>query len=237
MHRHLLMLLVAVVAATACKKNGESSDDYKDFTRLDISVCAPSAGPFSLTIDNDFFPLSVGSQLVLEGDDDGTLVSVQITVLDETENVAGVDTRVVEESESEDGEIVEISRNFFAAAPDGTVCYFGEDVDIYSGGTIVAHSGAWRAGEGENLPGIIMPGDPQVGTAFEQEHAPGVAEDMSAITSFGDEVSTPAGDFTDTLRAFDWDALGSGSGGDVKFYARGLGLIMDDVVRLKSHTP
>lgn len=228
------LLAACVPALLGCQKKGETADSYADYTRLDISVCAPTAGPFSLTIDNEFFPLVVGDQLVLSGDDDGTTVSVRITVLDEVENVAGVDTRVVEEAESEDGELVEISRNFFAQASDGTVCYFGEDVDIYEGGAVVSHGGAWRAGDGDNLPGIIMPGAPETGTAFEQEHAPGVAEDMSAITALGDTVATPAGEFTDTVRAFDWDALG-GSGGDVKYYASGVGLIVDDVVRLQSH--
>jgi len=101
-------------------------------TTLDILVCDPAAGgPFSAdTIDNEFFPLVVGDQYVLEGVVDGELIHLEITVLDETEVVAGVTTRVVEEAEWADGEIAEISRNFFAqAVPDGTVCYFGEDVD------------------------------------------------------------------------------------------------------------
>jgi hypothetical protein len=48
-----------------------------------------------------------------------------------------------------DEELIEISRNYFAQtqtgpAP-GTVCYFGENVDIYEDGEIVSHEGAWRA--------------------------------------------------------------------------------------------
>ena len=51
-------------------------------------------------------------------------------MLDDTEVVAGIETRVVEEKEWEDGEVIEVSRNFFVQAPDGTVCYYGEDVDM-----------------------------------------------------------------------------------------------------------
>src|SRR5262245_5948439 len=45
---------------------------------------------------------------------DGKLV---ITVLDETRDIAGVPTRVVEEREWKGGDIVEVSRNYFAIDP------------------------------------------------------------------------------------------------------------------------
>lgn len=199
---------------------------------LDIAVCAPDAGPFTLAIDNPFFPLPVGLKLVLEGDDGGATVRLEITVLDETETVAGVETRVVEERETEDGELVEVSRNFFVQAPDGTVCYYGEDVDIYDGGEVVSHEGAWRAGEGTNRPGIIMPAAPAVGQVYDQESAPGVAEDFATITAIGATVEVPAGTFTDTVLTTEGSHIEPGTSD--KAYARGVGLIVDDAVRLLS---
>ncbi len=203
---------------------------------LDIAVCNPTAGPFSLEIDNTYFPLPVGQVSVLEGDDEGTLVRVEITVLDETEIVAGVITRVVEEREFEDGELIEASRNFFAQAPDGTVCYFGEDVDDFEDGVLIGHSGQWRAGVGDNLPGIIMPGNPEAGQAFAQESAPGIAEDMAEIESIGGSVTVPAGTFDDVLRSVDTSPLDPGSE-DEKVYAPGVGLIVDEEIELISVSP
>jgi len=203
-------------------------------TNLSISVCDPSAGPFSLLINNPFFPLFVGDELVLEGeDDDGTFLEIIITVLDETEIVAGVTTRVVEEAESEDGEIVEISRNFFAQAPDGTVCYFGEDVDDYEDGEIVGHEGEWRAGENGNLPGIIMPGNPQVGQIFQQESAPGIAEDQAEIVAMGETIDVPAGEFSDTLTTLDCNPMENGAI-DEKVYVEDIGLAIDEDAELVS---
>jgi hypothetical protein len=67
-------------------------------------------------------------------------------------------TRVVIEHEREDGQIKEISRNYFAmCVPSRDVYYFGEDVDIYAGGKVVSHEGAWLAGRHRAEPGIIMP--------------------------------------------------------------------------------
>lgn len=206
---------------------------------LDISVCAPDAGPFarpfSLTIDNDFFPLPVGQQWILEGEEDGTALHIEITVLDETEDVAGVTTRVVEEREWEDRELIEVSRNFFVQAPDGTVCYYGEDVNIYEGGEVVSHEGQWRAGEGENKPGIMMPANPSVGMIYAQESAPGIAEDMAEIMAFGETVSVPAGEFNDTMRVRDWNPLDPASGFDTKYYARGIRIVKDGEAELISY--
>ena len=78
----------------------------------------------------------------------------------------------------------------------GTVCYFGEAVDIYENGAIVSHEGAWRADDPGNAPGIFMPADPQEGMTFQQENAPGVAMDEATIVKVsGDTITirTPGG--------------------------------------------
>ena len=166
-------------------------------------ACDPAAETFALEIDNPFFPLPVGQQVVLEGEEGGQHLLVRITALDEIEIVAGVRTRVVEEYEAKGGRVVEVSRNYFAQARDGTVCYFGEDVDMYDGaGNITSHSGTWRAGVDANQPGIFMLPSLQVGVAFQQEIAPGVAEDQAKVIALGDRTEVPAGTFetTATLR-------------------------------------
>ncbi len=60
----------------------------------------------------------------------------------------------------EAAELYEVARDFYAVAADGTVCYFGEDVDFYENGVVANHDGTWRAGVDDALPGIIMPGTP-----------------------------------------------------------------------------
>ena len=228
-----LVFSLLIIGGCSSSNNGGGGGGCPE-TNLSISVCDPSAGPFSLLINNPFFPLFVGDELVLEGEDDeGTFLEIIITVLDETEIVAGVTTRVVEEAESEDGEIVEISRNFFAQAPDGTVCYFGEDVDDYEDGEIVGHEGEWRAGENGNLPGIIMPGNPQVGQIFQQESAPGIAEDQAEIVAMGETIDVPAGEFSDTLTTLDCNPMENGAI-DEKVYVEDIGLAIDEDAELVS---
>jgi hypothetical protein len=203
---------------------------------LDIEVCDPSSGQFSVTIDNPYFPLPVGQRTVLEGSDFFNDFLVRITVLDEVETVAGVKTRVVEEYEEQGGRLAEISRNFFAQAADGTVCYFGEDVDIYdANGNVYSHAGAWRADGKTNIPGIFMPASLEVDQAFQQEIAPGVAEDRAKVVALGGETEVPAGTFEQTATLIDVNPL-DGSQGE-KIYAPGVGVIVDGPAKMTSHTP
>jgi hypothetical protein len=213
-------------------------------TPLDPALCAPDQNTFSLNIDNAYFPLPVGRVWVYTGKEQGQTIGLRITVLDETERFySGQDTiitRVVEELEWEDADgdgvvdddefVIEVSRNYYAQTQDGTVCYFGEDVDIFNEDGTVTHEGAWRADEPGNAPGIFMPANPAVGMTFQQEVAPGVAEDEATIVRSGSTVRVPAGTFTDTIAVRDFNPLDGSKG--TKVYARGVGLIQDGPLQL-----
>ncbi|MGH7339082.1 MAG: hypothetical protein ACREKH_01195, partial [Candidatus Rokuibacteriota bacterium] len=196
---------------------------------------------FTTTGSNPYFPLWPGYALLIEGEeeDEGELVEISSlnTVLPETEMVDGVKTRVYEERESEDGELVEVSRNFMAYCREtGDVWYFGEDVDIYEDGEIVSHDGAWRAGVGGAEPGIIMPGNPFVGARYFEEFAPGVAEDQGEIVGRDETVTVPVGTFVGVLHTIGTSNLNPSSM-DEKFYAPGVGNIVDEVLELVEITP
>lgn len=225
----------AILSGTAfANEDEDAADDDCDGTdaTADEDRHPPSADEFTLDIDNRYFPLPVGRALTLEGEEDGTPVELVVTVLDETETVGDVTTRVVEERESEDGELIEISRNYFAQSSAGDVWYFGEAVDIYEEGEVVSSEGAWRADESDNEPGLFMPADPQVGMQFQQEQAPGVAEDEAIIIARGETVEVPAGTFENSLRTYDTNPLEPGVPGDIKVYAPDLGIIVDGPVEL-----
>jgi hypothetical protein len=180
---------------------------------------------------NDYFILEPQFQLVLEG----MIEKVVITVLDETREVDGVTTRVVEEKEWKYGEMVEISRNFFAICPDtNDVFYFGEEVDIYRDGVLVSHSGAWLAGEDGARAGLMMPGKPEVGMKHYQEIAPGVAMDRAEIVSLDETLKTPAGSFSNCLRTMEGTALNPLER-EYKTYAPGIGLIQDESLLLAEY--
>lgn len=237
-HTRLLTagLVLGLATLQGCESPGEPQPildvPLLGLERLDPALCALNRAGFTLTSTNPYFPLGVGSHWVLEGVEGGALIRLEVTVLNTTANVGGVTTRVVEERETADGALVEISRNFFAEASDGTVCYFGEDVDIYENNQIVSHDGAWRADAPGNSPGIIMPANPRSGMMFQMEGAPGIAEDEGTIKN-GGRVRVPAGSFRESIRVREYNPLDGGT--SLKVYAKGVGLVNDNPVELVSY--
>lgn len=185
---------------------------------------------FTATVTHPLVPLSSVRETVFEGTEqaDGEEVRIRIEsrVLDETDVVAGVPVAVVEVKDYEDGELVERTLDYYAQHADGSVWYFGERVDDYEGGEVAGHSGQWLAGEDGAQPGIFMPAEPAVGDEFEQERAPGVAEDRSTVLEVGVDASTPAGDFTACIRTEDFAPLDDVT--EHKVYCPGVGLVLEE---------
>jgi hypothetical protein len=153
--------------------------------------------------------------------------TLTVTILPDTLDVDGVTVGVLEERETKDGKLVEVSRNFFATDKNtGDVYYFGEDVDNYKDGKIVDHESAWRAGTRGARFGLMIPAKPVVGQRFFQEIAPKVAMDRVEVVSIDETVTVPAGTFEHCVHLRETTPLER----DVshKYYAPGVGIIKDD---------
>ncbi len=195
---------------------------------------------------NVFFPLKPGSQSVLEGevDDEGemVLIRVEINTLREKQRInfeapsgdrVALRARVWEEREFEDGELVEVSRNFLAICREtADIFYFGEDVEVYEDGELAGNPGQWRAGVDGAQPGILFPGRFLLGSRYMQEIAPGVALDRAENVEMGLDVQTPAGNFSGCVAVLDTNGLEPNEPGDPKVYCPRAGLVMDEEIVL-----
>ena len=227
--------VAAVVVLPACQEGPPSALEgpegpivlQSSNKKLNPDLCAPGQAGFTLD-SHPYFPMDVGHQWFYEGEEDGAFVELQVTVLDETRVIDGITTRVIEEREWEDEELLEVSWNYFARAPDGSICYYGEDVDIFEDDEII-HEGAWCADEPGNAAGIFMPADPKPGMKYPNEIAPGIAEDEAKIVGSG-PVQTPFGSFSETLRVREFNPLDGDKG--YKVFALDMGLVIDGPVRL-----
>ncbi len=221
-------LVIAAVAALA-SSGGISvfaaSNGWVDTFNLDECDLAPNGS-------NSYFFLEPGYKLILQGQDDGDRLELVVTVLNETRSVNGTETRIVEERESENGELVEVSRNYMAIClQTGDIYYFGEVVDLYDNGKVEAHEGEWLAGENGAHAGLIMPAKPVVGFKHYQEFAPGVAEDRAEIISLNETLKVPAGVYTNVLKVEETTPLEPREI-EYKYYAPGIGLLQDEDVKL-----
>jgi len=240
MKRHMVetlvgVLLIALFPGFATAKNRDKLAFTESFPLTECS--------FSAVGGNTYFPLTPNRQLYynnqecVDAGDCDALVELTITVLDETLPVnfevdgepLNVTTRIVQEEELENGELTEISRNYFAECTgDGDVYYFGEDVDIFQADGSISHDGAWLSGVNGALPGIIMPGGaPLIGSRYYQEIAPDVALDRAEHVAVGLETDVPAGLFTGCVETLEDTPLEHKSE-STKVYCRDVGLVIDD---------
>jgi len=223
----------------------QSASRHKQFTTdFNLSACTFTAtgGNTYFTLDPDAGPMN---PILLEGEEDKGLVQVQIVVTGDTVPIdlddlglGTVVTRVVEETEWSDGELVEESRNYFArCAETDAIYYFGEDVTVYEDDEVITgtEAGSWLAGdpaedgESVNMPGLIMPGTFLLGSRYHQEVAPEVALDQAENIEMGLTVETPAGTFDDSVEILETTPL-EPFARDIKIYAPGAGLIVDDTL-------
>jgi hypothetical protein len=257
----LIGLLAVIAMGYQDAQGGQNKKNKKTFTD---SFMFDQCGGFSTEGINPFFVLTPGYQLVLGGEDNGEIINLTITVLDQTKTITGVDlgggviadveTRVVEEREWVGNLLIEVSHNYFAICNrTNDAVYFGEDVFICEDGLDEnangftcnggepSHEGAWLAGQpagqaDEAKPGIIMPGTVLLGARYMQEIAPGVALDRAEITSLNETVETDAGTFTNCLETFETTPLEKKSK-DFKLYCPGIGLVQDADLLLISFGP
>lgn len=186
------------------------------------------------TFENVWFPFEENFYKVYRGKEEGE----KITVIDRYSpdirvfnwNGADVATRCLEEIEYEAGELVEISRNYFAEADDGTVYYFGEVVDNYEDGVITDHEGSWLVGgpgPGDppetataTDPAVFMPANPEIGDTWKPEDVPAAGIDETVTVKNFKKVKTGMGKFTGALRV---QEIHEDGGKEKKWYVQGLG--------------
>ena len=176
-----------------------------------------------VAIDNPYWPLARGSHWVYSEDDgEGNVNRVQVTVLDETKEIVGIQATVVHDVVSLDGEILEDTFDWYAQDTFGNVWYMGEDTKELENGKVTSTEGSWQAGVDGAQAGVIMPAEPQVGMAYRQEWYTGHAEDTAEVVSLDESVTVPAGTYTNLLKTREHTALEP----DVveeKLYANGVG--------------
>jgi hypothetical protein len=255
----ILFAATMAVSQAGNLKNIEITDEFP------WERCADSVGLINSCLGadcNPYLPLIVGRVQELDNsecDDCEEFEAVAVSMLADTETVNGHATRVMEEREwvgefGEEPELAEVSRNFVIMCPNTQdVFYFGEDVclnaededaleaPLYGGhynceaDGMLYGTGAWRAGLGDDEPGLLFPGGTfLLNAAYFQELA-SVALDWAMNAEAG---LSEAG-FEDCVMALDRNLLEdpkSKEDGDEKIYCPDIGIVMDEDLEFVSCT-
>ena len=182
---------------------------------------------FTTRIDNLYWPMDPGTRWTYrETDEEGAMLKVVVTVSDQTKKIAnGVTARVVRDTVTEDGELIEDTFDWYAQDKEGNIWYLGEDTAEFENGELVAKEGSFEAGVDGAMPGIIMPADPRDGMQYRQEYYKGEAEDNGEILSTDEMAQVPFGQYDNALLTKDTITI-EPNVLEYKLYAKGVGPVL-----------
>lgn len=185
--------------------------------------------PAELTtdIDNPYWPMVPGTRWTYrEVDEDGAVLEVVVVVTTATRRIAnGVTARVVRDTVTRDGELVEDTFDWYAQDAEGNVWYLGEDTAEFEDGELTSRAGSFEAGVDGALPGIAVPARPVDGMAYRQEHYEDEAEDAGEVLSTEEMVDVAGRHYDGVLLTKDTNAL-EPDVVEYKLYAPGVGPVL-----------
>jgi hypothetical protein len=181
-------------------------------------------------VDNQMFPLAVGTQFVYRGRivEGGRPVphNVIFTVTDLTKMVDGVPVVVALDQDFLRGRLQEQELAFFAQDDSGNVWNFGEYPEEYEHGKFAGAPSTWIRGVRGTYGGIHMLAQPAVGAKYSEGLVPAIEfDDVSTVTSTSRETCVRAGCFRQVLLVDETSPNDPASGHQLKYYAPGTGLI------------
>ena len=235
-------LVMGAVLLAACSGDGSGSSTStppaSPAASLSASTAAtepvaaedfdPASFDSSAAVDNEWFPLTPGTQFVYRGSslDDGEPLShaVVFTVSDMVKTVNGVQAVVIWDRDYTEGELVEEEIAFFAQDRDGNVWHLGQYPEEFENGKLHKSPG-WVAGEEGAKAGIAMKAEPKVGDpSYSQGFAPAPLnwDDWGKTAQVGIETCVPADCYENVLVVEEFEPSKPGAF-QLKYYAPGVG--------------
>lgn len=225
----LVVALGTALALTGCVTSTPTAGAKAQLPQGSEPVTLDPAN-FSTTIDNPYWPMTPGTRSTFrEIGPGGEQVTVVLTVTSDTRKIAnGIEARVVRDTVTQDGAIIEDTFDWYAQDSAGTIWYLGEDTAEFENGIVTSTEGSFEAGVDGALPGVLIPGEPNPGQTYRQEYYQGIAEDNGEVFSVTEQVEVPFGHFDDVLLTRDTITI-KPEVLEYKFYAPGVGpvLILD----------
>ena len=246
---------LTIIPAAALALAATGACDAPTVTDAALSPPAPSFNRFTLDLPpdpvfldpvdaasdpNPWFPLVPGTSWTYEAETEDGLETTVDAVTGDTREVDGVEATVLRDEVYLDGELIELTFDWFAQDTEGNVWYMGEascewEPGEYQEGDEFEEdcgdagdpAGSWEAGTDGAEAGIIMWASPldYKGKAYRQEYYEGEAEDMARVLRGGLAVSVPAGNFADCIETMDWTPLEPGAL-EFKLYCPGYGMVL-----------
>lgn len=207
-------------------KSGSAEVRLVDRLPQDVESAATVGFSHPTVVDNPWFGFDGVAYRLYLGRDEGEPLRVEVAPTGGSKVVSWqggeTETAVSQFVSTSERKLLEIALDWFAQDDAGNVWYFGEDVRNYERGSVANKQGSWIAGV-DGPPGMIMPGDPEIGQRFNPENIPGTVFETVDVRSVDKSYRLGSGRrLHDVLQLH--EALDDGSE-EFKLYATGYGEI------------
>lgn len=191
--------------------------------------CARSSEPsahtsprFTAAMSHPYFPLTANKLSVYEGEHDGQRIYEEVRTRFESRTIQGVPCSTLQQDVYVDGELTEITSEWYAQDLEGNVWRFGEENLLRDGEDFVKGPDSWVAGEAGfdawiAFAAVIREGDRYIG------RQPSGTE-VFEVTSVGANVTVAGGSFANCVEILE-DPEGADQ--DIILYAPGVGRVLE----------
>ncbi len=224
----LALAAVATLSLSACGGSAGTTNASSGAPALPQGGEKVTLDPadFTVHVTNPYWPMAKGDRWVYEErDEKGTVTRDEVTVLDRTEKINGIEALALHDLATQDGVTVEDTKDWYAQDSDGNLWYLGEKTTEYQNGEPGSTEGSWQYGVDGAQAGVVLPAQPHAGLAYRQEYLKGEAEDRAVVLSTDEQAQTPAGTYRGALLSRDTSPLEPDLV-ELKWYAKGIGPVL-----------
>jgi hypothetical protein len=224
--RMLALATLGTLALSACGGGSEPATQQTTSLPRGSEPVTLDPADFTVNVTNKYWPMKKGDRWVYEErDEKGTLTRDEVSVLDRTEKINGIEALVVHDVASQDGVTIEDTTDWYAQDSEGNLWYLGEQTTEYQNGQPSSTEGSWEYGVDGAQAGILLPAEPTPGLQYRQEFLKGEAEDKAIVLSTSEQAQTPTGTYHDALLTRDTTPL-EPELVELKWYAPGVGPVL-----------
>jgi hypothetical protein len=231
MMKRTLLTVTALVLVAGCGSDSEPTAKKTTEQPADIPA-REFPTEWADSIDNPWLPLVEGARWTYEKKKEDGVENVVVTVTGKKKIVNDVETTVVSEKVTEDGELVDDTKTWYAQDAEGNVWILGETSEAHEDGKVETEG--WEAGVDGAEAGIAMLAEPKVGDTYQQMYYEGEAEDRAEVVSVDETVEGPFGSWSGVLQTEDTTPLEPEV--EHKFYAEGVGPVQQETIKGEKET-
>jgi hypothetical protein len=232
MMKRTLLTVTALVLVAGCGSDSEPT--AKKTTEKPAADIPAREFPteWADSIDNPWLPLAAGAKWTYEKKTADGVEDVVVKVTNKTKTVDGVETTVVSEKVSEDGELIDDTKTWYAQDAEGNVWILGETTETHEDGKVETEG--WETGVDGAEAGIAMLAEPKVGDVYQQMYYEGEAEDRAEVISVDETVEGPVDSWSGVLQTEDTTPLEPEV--EHKWYAKDVGPVQQHTIKGEKET-